>query len=106
MKIKDIEVMPLTYRLKEDEVWQASCVYVDVWNYLLIKINTDEGIYGLGESGGGHYIPKIGKPVIDFFSRFLIDQEIDDINKIWRKLYLSSHYWGRRGIVVSIIGEI
>ena len=106
MKIKDIEVMPLTYKLKEDEIWQASCVYVDVWNYLLIKINTDEGIYGLGESGGGHYVPKIGKPVIDFFSRFLIGQEVDDINKIWRKLYLSSHYWGRRGIAVSIIGAI
>ena len=81
MKIRDIEVIPLTYKLKEDEVWQASCVYVDVWNYLLIKVNTDEGIYGLGESGGGHFIPRIGKPVIDFFSRFLIGQEIDDIEK-------------------------
>ena len=106
MKIKSIDVIPLTYQLKEDEIWQASCVYVDVWNYLLIRVNTDEGIYGLGESGGGHYIPKIGKPIIDFFSRFLIGQEVSDINKIWRKLYLSSHYWGRRGIVTSMISAI
>jgi len=106
LKIKNIEVIPLTYRLKKEEIWQASCVYVDVWNYLLVKVNTDEGVYGLGESGGGHYIPKIGRPVIDFFSRFLVGQEIDDIDRIWRKLYLSSHYWGRRGIAVSIIGAI
>ena len=45
MKIKSIDVFPLTYKLKKDEVWEASGVYVDVWNYLIVRVNTDEGIY-------------------------------------------------------------
>jgi len=106
MKITSIDVYPLSYKLKKDEIWEASCVYVDIWNYLIVKVNTDEGIYGLGESGGGHYIPKIGQPIVDFFKRTLIGTKIDDIEKIWRKLYLSSYYWGRRGIGTSIISAI
>jgi len=106
MKIKNIEVITLSYKLKENEIWEASCVYVDIWNYLIIKVNTDEGIYGLGESGAGHYIPKIGQPIIDFFKRILIGAKIDNIKDIWKKLYLSSYYWGRRGIGTSIISAI
>lgn len=74
---------------------------------LLIKIETDEGIYGIGESFlfGNPLI--IGKHIIeDQFAPMLIGQDPDKIEYLYNMMYWRSIAHGRRGLIVGCISGI
>ena len=61
--------------------------------YLFVKVHTDEGISGLGESGThGHLEASAGS--IQTFRRYLIGQDPLRIEHHWQYLYRSSHFRG------------
>jgi 2-dehydro-3-deoxyphosphogalactonate aldolase len=71
--------------------------------WLLIQIETNQGIIGLGERPTGGIINL--KPQItllqDFFNRFIIGENPFDIEKLWQKLYASVHDYRHPGLYAT-----
>ena len=69
-----------------------------VWrNVFLVKIETDEGIYGWGE--GGTSWRELGmEGVTRHFSQFLIGQDPMQVGRIWQEMYRSCYFEGGRVI--------
>jgi len=107
MKITKVEAIEI--RLPESEVLDKAS---GAQNSLIIKIHTDEGIIGIGEVDSS---PRVAKAVIDApfshsiasgLGRILIGMNPLDIKIINQRLYDSSFYYGRRGVVIHAIGGI
>lgn len=107
MKITKIEAIEL--RLPESEVIDKASSAQDS---LIIKIHTDEGIVGIGEVDS---CPRVAKAAIEApfshsvasgLGRILTGMNPLDIRVINEKLYQSTFYYGRRGVVVHAIGGI
>ncbi len=85
MRITDIKLYP---------VWIGSR------NQLLVKIETDEGIYGLGESGlSGRELAVIG--ALKHFREFLIGRDPMQRGHIWQELYRSQYFEGGRVLLAA-----
>jgi len=74
MKIVDIETIPVD-------------------RYLFVKVHTDDGISGLGESGAWGYL-EASASAVDTFKRYLIGQDPLRIEHHWQYLYRWSHFRG------------
>lgn len=107
MKITKVEAIEL--RLAESEVLDKASSAQDS---LIIKIHTDEGIVGIGEVDS---CPRVAKAAIEApfshsiasgLGRLLIGMNPLDIRVINEKLYQSTFYYGRRGLVVQAMGGI
>ncbi len=107
MKITKLEAIEL--RLPESEVVDKAS---GAQNSLILKIHTDEGIVGIGEVDSS---PRVAKAVVDApfshtlvsgLGRILVGMNPLDIRVIDERLYQSSFYYGRRGVVVHVIGGI
>jgi galactonate dehydratase len=85
MRITDIKPLP---------VWVGSR------NQLVVKIETDEGIYGLGEAGlSGRELAVIG--AMKHFREFLIGKDPMQIGRIWQELYRSQYFEGGRVLLAA-----
>ena len=85
MKITDIKPLP---------VWVGSR------NQLVVKVETDEGIYGLGESGlSGRELAVIG--ALKHFREFLIGKDPLQIGRIWQELYRGQYFEGGRVLLAA-----
>jgi galactonate dehydratase len=86
MKIVDLKVFP---------VWVGSR------NQLLVKIETDEGIYGWGESGlSGRELAVIG--AVNHYREFLIGRDASRIGALWQEMYRSQYFEGGRVLAAAI----
>ena len=75
-------------------------VWVGNRNQLVVKIETDEGIYGLGESGlSGRELAVIG--ALKHFREFLIGQNPMQRGRIWQELYRSQYFEGGRVLLAA-----
>ncbi len=85
MKITDIKPLP---------------VWVGNRNQLVVKVETDEGIYGLGESGlSGRELAVVG--ALKHFREFLIGKDPRQIGRIWQELYRSQYFEGGRVLLAA-----
>ena len=85
MRIRDIKSYP---------------IWVGNRNQLVVKVETDEGIYGLGESGlSGRELAVMG--AIDHFRPFLIGQNPMQMGRIWQELYRSQYFEGGRVLAAA-----
>jgi L-rhamnonate dehydratase len=107
MKITKVEAIEL--RLPESEVLDKASSAQDA---MIVKIYTDEGIVGIGEVDSP---PRVAKAAIEAplshsiatgLGRILIGMSPLDIGVINERLYRSTFYYGRRGVVVHAIGGI
>jgi galactonate dehydratase len=75
-------------------------VWVGSRNQLVVKIETDEGIYGLGESGlSGRELAVMG--AIEHFREFLIGQDPMQRGRIWQEIYRSQYFEGGRVLLAA-----
>ena len=85
MKITDIKPYP---------------VWVGNRNQLVVKVETDEGIYGWGESGlSGRELAVIG--ALKHFREFLIGKDPMQRGFIWQELYRSQYFEGGRVLLAA-----
>ena len=85
MKITDIKPYP---------------VWVGNRNQLTVKVETDEGIYGWGESGlSGRELAVIG--ALKHFREFLIGKDPMQRGFIWQELYRSQYFEGGRVLLAA-----
>lgn len=79
---------------------KALPVWVGNRNQLVVKVETDEGIYGLGESGlSGRELAVIG--ALKHFREFLIGKDPMQIGRIWQELYRSQYFEGGRVLLAA-----
>jgi galactonate dehydratase len=68
---------------------------------LIIKIETDAGIYGLGEAGlSGRELAVIG--AIDHYSNWLVGRDPFSIGALWQEMYRSQYFEGGRVLMAAI----
>lgn len=76
-------------------------VWVGIRNQLLVKIDTDEGIFGWGESGlSGREKAVTG--AIDHYAQFLIGRDPFQIGALWQEMYRSQYFEGGRVLQAAI----
>ncbi|MCS7059991.1 MAG: mandelate racemase/muconate lactonizing enzyme family protein [Anaerolineae bacterium] len=86
MKITDIKVYP---------VWVGSR------NQCIVKVETDEGLYGWGESGlSGRELAVQG--AIRHYREFLIGRDAMQRGALWQEMYRSQYFEGGRVLVAAI----
>jgi galactonate dehydratase len=89
MKITDIKTYP---------VWVGSR------NQLIVKVETDEGIYGWGEAGvSGRELAVVG--AVTHYREFLIGRDPMRIGALWQEMYRSQYFEGGR-VLTSAISAI
>lgn len=75
-------------------------VWVGVRNQLVVKVETDEGIYGLGEAGlSGRELAVMG--ALQHFREFLIGKDPMQRGHIWQELYRSQYFEGGRVLLAA-----
>jgi galactonate dehydratase len=86
MKITDIKTYP---------------IWVGTRNQLVVKVETDEGIYGWGESGlSGREMAVVG--AVKHYSEFLIGRDPMQMGAIWQEMYRSQYFEGGRVLAAAI----
>ena len=86
MKITDIKVYP---------VWVGSR------NQCLVKVETDEGVYGWGESGlSGRELAVVG--AVKHYREFLIGRDPLRSGALWQEMYRSQYFEGGRVLSAAI----
>jgi L-rhamnonate dehydratase len=106
LKITDVEAIVL--RQPEMDVSKAD----GSQDALLIRIQTDEGITGIGEVDS---LPPVVKAIVDAppshaiasgLRHLLIGENPLEIDRLWHKLYRGSIYYGRQGPAIHAISGI
>ena len=80
---------------------RAFPVWVGIRNQLLVKVETDEGIHGWGESGlSGREKAVAG--AIEHFTEFVLGRDPMRIGALWQELYRSQYFEGGRVLTAAI----
>jgi L-rhamnonate dehydratase len=73
---------------------------LNVLGTLVVEIEADNGVVGFAVSTGG----EPGAWIVEtHLARFVEGKAIDDIERIWDQMYLSTLFYGRKGIVLNAI---
>ncbi|SDP68987.1 mandelate racemase/muconate lactonizing enzyme family protein [Desulforhopalus singaporensis] len=105
MKIQDVQVICLRV-----PAYQEFCEWGE--DAVLIKVITDTGLVGWGESDSS---PLVVKAVIEApgsnlycygLKELLLGENPLEIQRIWDKMYWSSNYLGRRGVGIHAISAV
>jgi galactonate dehydratase len=76
-------------------------VWVGTRNQMLVKIETDQGIFGWGESGlSGRERAVAG--AVEHYREFLIGRDPMQIGRIWQEVYRSQYFEGGRVLQAAI----
>ena len=102
MQIVDIRTIPLSYRC--DPPYGSAGGMQAARGGLLVEIETDDGIIGIGEAGVGagstrHVIGHQLRPM-------QIGEDPLLIEGLWQKMFARTRQFGRRGIVINAISGI
>lgn len=74
---------------------------------LLVKIETDTELYGIGEAFGYGSPLNVGKAVIEEqLAPILVGEDPQNIEKLWQTMYWRTIAGGRRGVVMAAISGI
>lgn len=80
---------------------KAYPVWVGYRNLCLVKVETDEGIHGWGESGiSSRELAVVG--TVRHFREFLVGMDATRIGAIWQELYRSQYFEGGRVLAAAI----
>ena len=102
MKIVDIRTTPLSYRC--DPPYGSAGGMQARRGGLLVEIETDERVIGIGEAGVGGGVTR---DVIDkLLQPMLIGEDPLLIEGLWQKMWARTRQYGRRGLVMHAISGI
>ncbi|MBM3601959.1 MAG: mandelate racemase/muconate lactonizing enzyme family protein [Alphaproteobacteria bacterium] len=106
MKITEVEAIILRQPKVDGAIADGS------QDDLIVRVHTDEGIVGIGEVDSA---PEVAKAVFEApnshyiaagLRHVLIGQDPLDIEGLWRRMYMGSVYYGRRGVAVHAISGV
>jgi L-alanine-DL-glutamate epimerase-like enolase superfamily enzyme len=105
MKITDVQAIPLRIPQKMEFAPSSTGMNTESDGHVLVKVLTDEGIVGVGEAwrltpcAVATFIEEALKPR-------LIGEDPRQIEKLWRKMYLATFRYGRKGMVLNCISGV
>ncbi|MFB6160557.1 MAG: galactonate dehydratase [Haloferacaceae archaeon] len=73
------------------QITDIETVYAD--EYLFVRVHTDEGVTGLGESGTWGYL-EASEGALAAFERYLVGRDPLEIEHHWQYLYRNAHFRG------------
>ena len=99
MQIADVRTIPLSYRCEQPYMSAAGVQMAR--NALLVEIETDTGLVGLGEAGSaGGPLASTQVVVEQELKPMLVGEDPLRIEYLWQKMFQRSRQHGRRGIVM------
>ncbi len=73
---------------------------LNVLGTLIVELEADNGVVGFAVTTGG----EPGAWIVEHhLARFLLGANVTDIERIWDQMYLSTLYYGRKGLVLNAI---
>lgn len=103
MKITDVKTILLTGPCTHDPYLSEAR---KLRSAAFIKIETDAGVTGLGETYAGYFFPEGVPSIVDFFKPILIGNDVDDIPGLWRRMYHCGNFWCRVGLGAIVLAGI
>ena len=101
MKIVDVQCQLFTCKQRF-----ASTGPVFTSSGALVRILTDEGVYGLGDPLTAYHAPEVIPPLVDYYKEELLGEDPQRISHLWRKMYSATLFWGRSGAALSVISAL
>ena len=103
MKVTDVKME--TYRWKRPKPIRNGRYIYPTAGLDVIKIETDEGINGIGLSGAVQEAEDIGRSITEHLKQYVIGQDPFDNERIWEEMW-QPKLVGRRGITTRVISGI
>ena len=105
MKITRVEAMTLTCHL--DKPIMDATYTLPHRSAVLVKVDTDEGLSGIGESAYFGGPPLITKTIIEKeLQEYLLGEDPLNIERLWEKMYQRTIKHGRKGAVIASMSGI
>src|SRR2546429_3356019 len=106
MKVTDLKTILITAPWTGDPFWVQGTEFVRT--AALIRVETDEGLDGLGETVMGYFCPDVVPPLVDYYRSLLVDLRLDPLQpeRVYDELYQRSLWWGRVGLALSVLSGI
>lgn len=105
MKITQVEAMVLTYPL-ETPIEDATYT-IPARHAVLVRIDTDEGIFGIGDCAWFGGPPEVTRLIINQeLKDYLIGEDPLNTEKLWEKMYQGTIKHGRRGALIASISGV
>ena len=105
MKIADVRTIPLSYRC--DKPYMSAAGVQAARHALLVEIETDNGLIGIGEAGSaGGALASTQVVVEQELKPLLIGEDPLLIERLWQKMFQRTRQHGRRGIVMHAISGL
>jgi D-galactarolactone cycloisomerase len=101
MKIEKIEPIIISQKLSEP-------FHFSQWEYqtrtiCIVKVTTDDGLFGWGEGYGPAELVKAG---VEFFKPFITGMNALEHEVVWQQMYLRSLDFARRGVLLASLSAI
>jgi len=105
VKITAVQAYPLGIPLEEPLRWGA--MVVNTKGGIVVEIQTDDGLVGIGEAGfSSEYFSTVGPIINNQLAPMLVGQDPRDIESLWQQMLNATHMWGRRGIETYALSGI
>jgi D-arabinonate dehydratase len=105
MKITDVQAIPLSIAQKMKFAGSTTGLNPESDGHVVVKVFTDAGIVGLGEAF--RLTPRAVATFINEALRpRLIGADPTRIEALWRKMYLGTFRYGRKGLVLNAISGV
>lgn len=105
MKITSVRAIPLSSPLSEPLRWGSMVVHSK--GGILVLVDTDEGLTGVGEAGfSSEYFPTVGPIINNQLGPMLVGEDPRLIADLWKTMFRATHMWGRRGIETYAVSGI
>jgi L-alanine-DL-glutamate epimerase-like enolase superfamily enzyme len=97
MKITKVSAVPVAVPLEGSLRWGA--MEVTTKGGILVQVETDEGLVGIGEAGfSSEYFSTVGPVVNERLAPLLVGEDPLDAAALWQRMFDATHMWGRRGV--------
>lgn len=103
MRIKDVQTILLTGPCTLDPYLSEAR---GLRSAAFIRIETDNGLVGVGETYGGYFFPESVPAIVDFFKPILIGNGVDNIPELWQRMYHCGNFWCRVGLGAIVLTGI
>ena len=104
MKITDVKTESYIYNV--EDVFGSAARWTTQRNVVLVFVETDEGIIGIGEADSVGSHPRVIATLIDELKPIIVGRDPFHVEEIWAMLYRQTMFYGRRGMAVAAISGI
>ena len=103
MEVTDVRME--TYRWKRPKPIRNGRYVYPTAGLNVIKVDTDEGITGIGLSGGVMEAQEIGRSIAEHLKQYVVGQDPFDTERVWDDMW-QPKLVGRRGITTRVMSGI